>query len=107
MSDGGSAYSGAQSLLINAAAIALFVISYLRRDRELRNVAIFITFVGAAKVFLYDLVGIEGLARVFSVFSFGIVAAVASYILGRWQKGQGAPAKGAGSDPLPEGLRKA
>lgn len=87
--DVANALSGVQSLLVNAAAIILLVLSYLRRSRELRNVAILITLVGAGKVFLYDLVGLEGLPRVFSVFSFGIVAATASWVLGRWQKGGG------------------
>ena len=88
--DVGNALSGAQSLLINGAAIAFLVISYLRRNRELRNVALLITLAGAGKVFLYDLVGVEGMARVLSVFSFGFVAAAASYVLGRWQSGSGA-----------------
>jgi len=87
--DVGNALSGAQSLLINGAAIAFLIISYLRRNRELRNVALLITLVGAGKVFLYDLVGVEGVARVLSVFSFGFVAATASYVLGRWQSGSG------------------
>jgi len=82
----GNAFSGAQSLLINLAAIGFFVLAYVRRSRELRNVALLITLVGAAKVFLYDLVGVEGIPRVLSVFSFGFVAAAASYVLGRWQK---------------------
>jgi len=84
-----NALSGVQSLLINGAAVFFLVLSYLRRNRELRNVAILITLAGAAKVFLYDLVAVEGLPRVFSVFSFGIVAAAASWVLGRWQKGGG------------------
>jgi hypothetical protein len=84
-----NALSGVQSILINAAAILFLVLSYLRRNRELRNVAILVTLVGAGKVFLYDLVGVEGLPRVFSVFSFGIVAATASWVLGRWQRGDG------------------
>ena len=74
---------------VNGAAIAFLVISYLRRNRELRNVALLITLAGAGKVFLYDLVGVEGVARVLSVFSFGFVAATASYVLGRWQSAGG------------------
>jgi hypothetical protein len=91
----GNAFSGAQSLLINAAAIGFFVLAYVSRNRELRNVALLITLVGAAKVFLYDLVGVEGIPRVLSVFSFGFVAAAASYVLGRWQK---APPPGKSED---------
>jgi outer membrane murein-binding lipoprotein Lpp len=81
-----NSFSGAQSLLINSAAIVLLLVAYRMRSREVRNVAILVILLGAAKVFLYDLVSVEGLARVFSVFSFGLVAAVASWVLGRWQK---------------------
>ncbi len=81
-----NAFSGAQSLLINAAAITLLLVAYRVRSREVRNIAILVILLGAAKVFLYDLVGVEGLARVASVFSFGLVAAVASWVLGRWQR---------------------
>jgi hypothetical protein len=75
-----------QSMLINIAAIALILYAYLRRDKEIRNVAILVTIVGAIKVFLYDLLGTHGLPLVFSVFSFGMAAAVESLALGKWQK---------------------
>ncbi len=74
-----------QSVLINAAAIVLIVLAYLRRNKEIRNVAILVTLVGAMKVFLYDLLGTHGLPLVFSVFSFGMAAAVESLALGKWQ----------------------
>jgi hypothetical protein len=80
-----NAFSGAQSLVINGAAIVFFVIAHSRGNREMRGVALLVTLVGAVKVFFLDLVTLEGLARVFSVFSFGIVAAVASWVLGRWK----------------------
>ncbi len=75
-----------QSVFINVAAIALVLFAYLRQDREIRNVAILVTLVGAAKVFLFDLTGTQGLPLVFSVFSFGVAAAVESVALGKWQK---------------------
>ena len=75
-----------QSVLINAAAIALILFAYLRRDKEIRNVAILVTVIGAIKVFMYDLLGTHGLPLVFSVFSFGMAAAVESLALGKWQK---------------------
>ena len=75
-----------QSVLINAAAISLIVLAYLRQNKEIRNVAILVTIVGALKVFLYDLFGTHGLPLVFSVFSFGMAAAVESLALGKWQK---------------------
>lgn len=75
-----------QSVLINSAAIALILFAYLRRDKEIRNVAVLVTVVGAIKVFLYDLLGTHGFPLIFSVLSFGIAAAVESLALGRWQK---------------------
>ena len=75
-----------QSVLINVAAIALILFAYLRRNKEVRNVAILVTIIGAIKVFLYDLLGTHGLPLVVSVFSFGVAAAVESIALGKWQK---------------------
>ncbi len=80
-----------QSVLINAAAIALVVWAYLRQNKEIRNVAILVTVVGAIKVFLYDLLGTHGLPLVFSVFSFGMAAAVESLALSKWQKRPAGP----------------
>jgi hypothetical protein len=80
------AFRCGQSVLINSAAIVLILFAYVRRDKEIRNVAILVTIVGATKVFLYDLLGTHGLPLVFSVFSFGMAAAVESLALGKWQK---------------------
>ena len=74
-----------QSVLINASAIVLIAVAYFRHNKEIRNVAILVTVVGAIKVFLYDLLGAHGLPLVFSVFSFGLAAAVESLALGKWQ----------------------
>jgi len=51
----------------------------------MRNIAILLTIIGGAKVFLYDLLGGGGLPRVLSLFSFGLAAALESLLLGRWQ----------------------
>jgi hypothetical protein len=80
------AFRCGQSVLINTAVITLIVLAYLRQNKELRNVAVLVTVVGAVKVFLYDLLGTQGLPLVFSVFSFGMAAAVESLALGKWQK---------------------
>jgi hypothetical protein len=80
------AFRCGQSIIINLAAIGLILLAYNRQNKELRNVAIFITVVGGTKVFLYDLLGAHGLPLVFSVFSFGMAAAVESVILGKWTK---------------------
>jgi uncharacterized membrane protein YraQ (UPF0718 family) len=80
------AFRCSQSMLINCAAAGIIVFAYLRRNVEMRNVAVFVTLIGGVKVFLYDLLGTHGLPLVFSVFSFGLAAAVESVALGKWQK---------------------
>ena len=80
------AFQCAQSVLINTAAVFLIVLAYLRRDKEIRNVAILVTVVGGIKVFALDLFSTHGLPLVFSVFSFGQAALVESIALGKWQK---------------------
>jgi hypothetical protein len=80
------AFRCAQSVLINGSAVGLVLFAYLRRNREIRNVAILVTIIGGIKVFLYDLLGAHGLPLVFSVFSFGLAAAIESVALGKWLK---------------------
>jgi hypothetical protein len=79
------AFGSGQSLLINLTATALLIIGLRQRSTELRNVGILITMVAAGKVF-FDLFSLKGMALLVSIFSFGLVAAVASYVLGRWGK---------------------
>jgi hypothetical protein len=76
----------AQSILINLSAAGLMLFAIRRRNREIRNVAILVTLIGAAKVFLYDLIGTHGMPLVLSVFTFGLVAALGSLVLGRWPR---------------------
>lgn len=80
------AFRCGQSVVINIAVIVLIVFAYLRQNKEIRNVAILVTLVGAVKVFVYDLLGTHGLPLVFSIFSFGTAAAIESIALGKWQK---------------------
>lgn len=80
-------FSGAQSVMINLTAAILFILGLLRRDKELRNVAIMVTIIGGAKVFIVDMMALKGIALLMGVFSFGLVAALASFVIGRWQKG--------------------
>jgi hypothetical protein len=87
------AFRCGQSVLINVAAIVLIVYAYFRTDKEIRNVAVLVTVIGAIKVFLYDLLGTHGLPLVFSVFSFGMAAAIESIALGKWQKNVTPPGK--------------
>lgn len=80
------AFRCAQSALVNTAAVALILLAYLRRDKEIRNVAILVTAMGGGRVFAYDLLGAHGLPLVLSVFSFGMAVAVESVALGKWSK---------------------
>jgi hypothetical protein len=81
-----NAFGCSQSILINASAAGIMLFAYLRRNKEVRNVAILVTLIGAVKVFLYDLLGAHGVPLVASVFTFGLAAAIESVALGRWQK---------------------
>jgi uncharacterized membrane protein len=81
-----SNFDGAQSVLINVTAIVVLWLSLLRHNRELRNVAVILIIIGAGKVFLMDMVSLKGMPLMVSVFTFGLVAAFASFVLGRWNK---------------------
>lgn len=74
------------SIVINAAAAGIMLLAFYRGNKELRNVAILVTLVGAVKVFLYDLLGTHGFPLVASIFTFGLAAAIESVALGRWHK---------------------
>ncbi len=80
-----NALSCSQSVIINLSAIALMFFAQVHRTREVRNVAILVTVIGAINVFLYDLIRAHGMPLVMSVLSFGLATAVESVILGRWQ----------------------
>jgi hypothetical protein len=79
------AFRSGQSVVINLSVIVLICYAYMRKDKEIRNIAILVTMIGALKVFLYDLFGTHGVPLVMSVFSFGMAAAIESLALGKWQ----------------------
>jgi hypothetical protein len=79
------AFSSGQTLLINLVAMALLIIGLRQHSKELRNIGVLVTMVAAGKVFL-DLFSLKGLPLLVSIFSFGVVAALASFVLGRWGK---------------------
>ena len=87
-----NSFGCSQSILINASAGGIMIFAYFRRNKEVRNVAILVTLIGAVKVFLYDLLGAHGVPLVASVFTFGLAAAIESVALGRWQKNAESPA---------------
>lgn len=79
-------FQGGQSVIINAAAAILMLVAFRGRDREMRNVSILITLIGAGKVFIYDLFALSGLPLVLSVFSFGLTVSLISICLPRWTR---------------------
>jgi len=85
-----NAFACAQTVLINLGATGLMIHAYRRGSKEIRNVAIVVTAVGAFRVFLHDLLYASGIPLVLSVFSFGLAALLESMALGRWQKRSGA-----------------
>ena len=79
-----SAFVAAQTTLINFSAAGLAIYAFFFSNRELRNVAIFVTVIGGAKVFALDLMSLKGVPVVASVFSFGVTAFFESIIFARW-----------------------
>ncbi|MDH4321608.1 MAG: hypothetical protein OEV73_08955 [Desulfobulbaceae bacterium] len=80
------AFSSSRSVLINLGAIILMLDGLRRKNSDLIIAAVVVTFLGAIKVFGHDLFKDHGLARVISVFSFGLVAAVGSVVMSKWQQ---------------------
>lgn len=76
----------AQSILLNAGALALILAAYRSRNSEVRAVAILVLALGAAKVLLIDLFAARGIPLLLSVSSFGAAAALGSVVLRRWQR---------------------
>lgn len=79
-------FQSAQSILINAMAVAVMTIGSLRRNGELFVVALAIGALGALRVFGYDLLTIQGLPLVWAVLSFGLATAAGSLLWRRWQR---------------------
>jgi hypothetical protein len=102
-------FQSAQSILINLMAVGLLAIGCARRDGELFVVALTVGALGAARVFGYDLLTIQGLPLVCSVLSFGLATAVASLLWRRWQRaaapGPAAPDPGAAPEEPPASTR--
>ncbi len=79
------AFACTQSVIINAGVIILLVLGLQTRSREILTVAGLVVLLAAIKVFLFDLFLANGLPLVFSVFSFGVVAATSSVVMRKWQ----------------------
>lgn len=80
------AFRGGQSIIIDVSAVLLMLLATRFRNREILFVAAGVSVLGAIKVFILDLFGINGLPLVFSVFSYGLVAASWSIVLKTWKK---------------------
>lgn len=92
-------FQAGQSILINLAAAGLVLLSFSRRNREVRNLGIILVLVGAGRVFLGDLPGISGVPLVGSVFSFGMAVSLVSVALTRWERSpSGSVGKGEGGE---------
>lgn len=79
-------FSAAQTVIVNISAAVIMCLALMRRNKEVRNVAILVTIVGGIKVFLVDLFGLTGVPIVVSVLSFGVAASLESFALSRWQR---------------------
>ena len=93
-----NSFRSTQSMLIAVAAAGLMLFAVRHRNKEIRNVAILVTVVAAVKLALYDMLGTHGLPQVLSIFTFGVVAALESIILGRWPKAVPEPTAGPPSE---------
>ncbi len=98
----GPLLQGGETVIINFAAAGLLLFAFGRRNKELRNVAVLITLIGAGRVFILDLFRISGVPLVASVFSFGMTILLISVALSRWQKldAREAGLSGAGERPV-------
>lgn len=79
------AFACAQSVILNGGIVCLLLVGLNKRNREMVIVAGVAVLVAASKVFLFDLFRANGLPLVFSVFSFGVVAATSSVVMRKWQ----------------------
>ncbi len=79
-------FASTQSVIINVSGVGLMLASVLRRDKDLRNVAIAVVIIGGFKSLIIDLFGLHGLPLVVSIFSFGLGLAIDSILLRRWQQ---------------------
>jgi len=95
-------FHGGQSVLINVTAAVLLWFSLRRRNREIRNVALLLTLIGAGKVFLFDLFSFRGAPLVLAVFSFGLTVSLLSLCLARWTRLAEDPPASAAKPPVTE-----
>lgn len=100
LSEPASALLCSQSVIINFGIVLLMIFGLKLRRKELLVVAGLFVVVSALKVFLFDLLRGNGLSLVLSVFSFGVVAAVSSVVMRKWQQGRSSEVPSPGSVPV-------
>lgn len=83
--DAAATFPCLQSAIVNLAAVALLLVGLRRQHRHLLLTALLVAGYGGLRVFGSDLMTASGVPLVLSVFSFGVVAAVGSVVLGRLQ----------------------
>ncbi|MCA8976491.1 MAG: hypothetical protein KDC98_17355, partial [Planctomycetes bacterium] len=83
-----AAFMATQSVLLNLIAVILLVLALRWHDRQLLGSAVLAAVIAGGKVFAVDMLQLQGVALVLSVFSFGLTAAAGSWILGRWRQGE-------------------
>lgn len=81
--DPSNAFAAAQSVALNGMSLALLLASQRTKNRDLGAMAAAVALLGGVKVFAADLLACRGVPLLFSVFSFGLVALVASLMLSR------------------------
>jgi len=75
----------ADSVIINSAATALMLYAFFKENKDIRNIAILITLIGASKVFMFDMFAINGFPLVISVLIFGVAIFFESIIFSNLQ----------------------
>jgi len=82
----GNALLGTQSIVINLGAVAMMIYGLMKKNKEILYTAIGVVSIGALKALGYDLFKVQGIPLVLSIFSFGVAAAVGSFVMNRWSQ---------------------
>jgi len=84
LSDPANAMYCTQSIIVNSGIVILLLVGLKMKNKEMLMVTGLIVLAAAIKVFLFDLLKTNGVPLVFSVFSFGVVAAASSLVMRKW-----------------------
>ncbi|PLY02279.1 MAG: hypothetical protein C0623_03995 [Desulfuromonas sp.] len=81
-----ASFSSGQSVLIIGAAAIMMYLGVRLTNRELRTIGILLLLAGACKVFLSDVISLNGMPLMVSLFSFGLCAIFIQFMNHRWSK---------------------